>query len=439
MARRRGSRDTSGDPALDINIAEPAVFIPTYTHNPAVLRGSCTLELKESYAVKKLTVNFRGVSHVLWPHGFRDKRTVTNCNFTVYDPKDSDTGEGQNTSSGSREPMDAGVNRPPRKRCKLWRAIMNRCPSGRKDSAGLERRLLSPGTYTYSFEMILPSHLPESINVRRSHVQYNVRACIESHGLWSRKITQNKPITAVHCPAEDFVDDAEPVYVTRTWRKLIRCEIIVSRRGAALGRHLPVAFAFSELAMAKVRGVQIYLLENVQYLQRNGVVSCCGPFKRLRLYEMKDDSILSVSDSRRSSADDGRPSDEERDDCSGKEKPDHDRMAKPTDMDGTTIEVELPLPVCQIHSTDADGVEKNSMHFDTRYKNVQVNHWLEFVFFVAKNGFCDPDAPTVQKSTKIPFLLRSCYAHQANASLPAYTQSQSGKQSCTDSVVEYVE
>lgn len=69
MARRRGSRDRSGDPALDINIAEPAVFIPTYTHNPAVLRGSCTLVLKESYALKKLTVNFRGVSHVLWPHG----------------------------------------------------------------------------------------------------------------------------------------------------------------------------------------------------------------------------------------------------------------------------------------------------------------------------------------------------------------------------------
>ncbi|GAB1214103.1 hypothetical protein ATERTT37_003262 [Aspergillus terreus] len=111
--------------------------------------------------------------------------------------------------------------------------------------------------------------------------------------------------------------------------------------------------------------------------KRNGVVSCCGPFKRLRLYETKDDSILSVLDSRRSSADDGRPSDEERDDSSGKEKPDHDRMAKPTDMDGTTIEVELPLPVCQIHSTDADGVQKNSMHFDTRYKNVQVNHWLE--------------------------------------------------------------
>ncbi|KAL5355999.1 hypothetical protein BJX96DRAFT_171195 [Aspergillus floccosus] len=439
MARRRGSRDNSSDPALDINLAEPAVFIPTYTHNPAVLRGTCTLELKESYAVKKLTVNFRGVSHVLWPHGFRDKRTITNCDFTVYDPKTFDTGETKCTSRGSPESMDPRASRPSRKRCKLWRAIMDRFPPGRKDSAELEVRLLSPGTYTYNFEMILPSHLPESINVRRSHVQYNVRACMESPGIWRRKITQEKPITAVHCPAEDFVDDAEPVYVTRTWRKLLRCEIILSRRGAALGGHFPVAFAFSELAMAKVRGVQIYLLENVQYLQRNGSVSCFGPYKRMRLYETKDDLVLSVLDSRRSSADDGRPSDEERDDSLGKEKPDHDRMAKPTDMDGTTIEVELPLPVCQMHSTDTDGVHKNSMHFDTRYKNVQVNHWLEFVFFVSKNGLCDADARTVQKSTKIPFLLRSCYAHQANASLPAYTQSHNGKQSCTDSVVEYVE
>ncbi|KAL4894772.1 hypothetical protein BDV59DRAFT_200581 [Aspergillus ambiguus] len=426
MARRRGSRETAGDPALDINLAEPAVFIPTYTHNPAVLRGSCTLELKESYVVKRLTVNFRGVSQVLWPHGFRDKRTITDCNFTVFDPTQR-TGEVQ-TQCTSCRPPDALSPRPT-KRCKLWRAIRNHLPS-RRESPGSDRQL-SPGTYTYNFEMILPSHLPESINVRRSHVHYNVRASIETPGIWSRTISQNKQITAVHCPAEDYVDDAEPVYVTRTWRKLLRCEIILSRRGAALGRHLPITLTFSELAMGNVRGVEIYLLENVQYLQRNGLVSCFGPYKRMRLYEAKDDFVLSLS--RRSSADDSRPSEEERDEFVGKEGFDHDR--KPTAVEGTTLEIDLPLPVCQIHSTETDRAQKNSMHFDTRYKNVQVNHWIEVVFFVSKNGL----APPAQKSTKIPFLLRSCYAHQANASLPAYSQKHNGKQSCTDAILEYVE
>lgn len=63
------TRTKSSEPELTINFTEPAVFIPTYTHKPAVLRGSCVLKVKETLMVKRLTVNFRGVSHVHWPHG----------------------------------------------------------------------------------------------------------------------------------------------------------------------------------------------------------------------------------------------------------------------------------------------------------------------------------------------------------------------------------
>ncbi|KAF9894739.1 hypothetical protein FE257_006629 [Aspergillus nanangensis] len=429
MARRRGSRDNPVAPALDIRIAEPAVFIPTYTNNPAVLRGTCTLEVKDALVVKRLTVNFRGVSTVLWPHGFHDRRTITDSTFVVFDP-DTTKWESGVDSSG------AG-NHPAHSRCRLWNTVKNGVRSLRRPSAGSECRLLSPGTHTYNFEMILPSHLPESINVRRSRVEYNVRACMESASRWKRKITHNLPITAVHCPAEDFVDDAEPVYITRTWRKLLRCEIIVSRRGAALGRHLPVTIAFTELNIAKVRGLQVFLLENVQYLQRNGLVSCLGPYKRMLLYEAMDDFVPLISP--RGSVDDGRPSVIEREDVDVKDPLPPDRMPKPTGLDGTVVEVELPLPVCQMHSTEEDGLQK-TMHFDTRYKNVRVHHWLEFGFFVSKNGLsATNEVRPAQKTLKAPFLLRSCYAHQANASLPAYTQRPDEKQFCSDNVVECID
>lgn len=432
MARRRGSGDPPGEPTLDINIAEPAVFLPTYTNNPAVLRGTCTLELKEPLVVKRLMVNFRGVSHVLWPHGFREKRTITNCNFTVFDPEKSTARETRCNSCASTDSENLPVAGPPsQKRCKLWYALMDRMKLSRES----ESRRLSPGTYTYEFEMILPTHLPETINVRRSHVNYNIRACVTTSGFWNRKIIRDKQITAVHCPAENFVDDAEPVYITRTWRKLLRCEIIISRRGAALGRTLPLTVSFAELNMAKVRGIQIYLLENVQYLGRSGTVSCLGPYKRVRIYEAMDDLVPAVS--RRSSADDSHPSDEEREDLFGKEKKDPERMAESTGMEGTTLEIDLPLPVCMVHSNEPRGMQNKTMHFDTRYKNVHVHHWFEFVFFASKNG--SSDTPPVQKSTKAPFLLRSCFAHQANASLPAYTQNLNGKQSCTDCLIEYTE
>ena len=76
------TRTKSREPELTINLTEPAVFIPTYTHKSAVLRGSCELKIKETLMVKKLTVNFSGVSHVHWPHG---KESKMRLNKLLYD------------------------------------------------------------------------------------------------------------------------------------------------------------------------------------------------------------------------------------------------------------------------------------------------------------------------------------------------------------------
>ena len=68
-ARRLSLSDKSTEPSLEVNLTEPALFIPTYTNKPPVLRGSCVLDVREPLTARRLTVTLRGTSRVQWPHG----------------------------------------------------------------------------------------------------------------------------------------------------------------------------------------------------------------------------------------------------------------------------------------------------------------------------------------------------------------------------------
>ncbi|KAE8349629.1 arrestin domain-containing protein [Aspergillus coremiiformis] len=410
------TRTKSNEPELTINFTEPAVFIPTYTNKPAVLRGSCELKVKETLMVKRLTVNFRGVSHVHWPHGLHDSKTITDRTLTVFGPESSETGPEYHVNQENPGMLDTGRTEcnVSRQKCRLWSTITNKfCPKC-KSAPTPNYQLLSPGIYTYDFEMILPPQLPESVNVRRSHVRYNVRACVECPGPFRHNIVQNMPIAAIHCPAEDFVEDAEPVYLTRAWKRLLRCDILMSRRGAPLCHRLPVTVSFTELANASFHGLEIYLSENVQFLRKDGLVSCLGPFKRTLLYEAADDLVSTMSPSELGN---DYPAGEKGSFGVLQSAVLSELPEKPASLEGMTLNIDLALPACQDHSED------DWMHFSTEYKSVRVSHWLEFVFSMSRNGASKSgNVPVVQKIARTRLALRSCYAQQANASLPAYSQ-----------------
>ncbi|KAE8361638.1 hypothetical protein BDV27DRAFT_147647 [Aspergillus caelatus] len=365
------ARTKSSEPELTINLTEPAVFIPTYTHKPAVLRGSCELKVKETLMVKRLTVNFHGVSHVHWPHGLHDSKTITDRTLTVFGPAISGTGPQHHADQENLGMLETGSTEcnTSRQKCGLWGTITNKLCSRCKSTAAPDYQLLSPGTYTYNFEMILPPQLPESVNVRRSHVRYNVRACLEFPGHFRHNIVHNMPIAAIHCPAEDFVEDAEPVYIARAWKRLLRCDILMSRRGAPLCHILPVSVSFAELANSRFHGLQIYISENVQFLRKDGLVSCLGPFKRRLLYEAAEDFVPTLPPYRFGEDDDhlsekssfGVQESVVLSECED----------KPATSEGMTLNIDLVLPTCQDHSED------NWMHFSTEYKSARVYHWLD--------------------------------------------------------------
>lgn len=296
---------------------------------------------------------------------------------------------------------------------RLWNSFQKKLhPAGPRKTSGSKHPVLSPGVYEYGFEMVLPPRLPESICVRGSHVQYCVEACIERPGRLSHPITQTMPVVAVHCPEDDFLEDAEPVYISRNWRHLLHCEVTMARSGAALGDQLPVVVSLEELANAKIKGLKIFLSENTQYLQRNGLESCLGPFKRVLLHDASEDSLTAKSpelaqDDAPRSSDENTPSEDDWSDATEKS-----RLTNETKLD---INLSLPKAIALTHP-ESDG--KLNMHFDTKYQNVQVSHWLEFEFTLSRHG--SSGSTDVLKTAKAPFVLRSSYAHPANASLPTY-------------------
>ncbi|CAK46634.1 hypothetical protein CBS115989_9293 [Aspergillus niger] len=421
--RKLYAHDDSSDLSLDLNITEPAVFVPTFTNKPAVLRGTCQLRLKHDLTVKRLTVNFRGTSRVTWPHGLHDTQTVTDSTLTLVSPQSSDPAL-PCYSSALSEGRKSTWHKDKRK-------LQNAAPStlcvdgNWGKAAGSKYQRLPAGTHTYEFEMVLHSHLPESIEIRQSHVQYRVRACVECPGFLRRSFAKKQAIATVHCPAEDDVEDAEPAYIARAWKGLLQCGILVSRRGAPLGDRLPVTVSLTELRKAEFRGLQVFLSENVQYHQKDGLACCPGPFRRVILYEKVEMTGPTMSLHRAENVDDERPVSATKGDGA------HAKLVGDPEIpngletaeEETVLNLTLQLPGCHLHcvSTGTQG-----MHYDTNYKNVRVSHWLEFVFMVTPrdNTLGSSTERIVQKVAKVPLTLRSCYAQHANASLPAYCDAE---------------
>ncbi|KAI9042751.1 uncharacterized protein KD926_005081 [Aspergillus affinis] len=426
-----GGRRSATETGLDIVSMEPALFIPPCANKPVVFRGSCILNVHEKLPVKRLTVNLRGTSNVKWSYSRHEMRTFTDCKMVVLGPESSEQASKMQKAAFVESPdCDRASCHASQENGRLWDSLQKRLQSkGTSKKSGSKYELLSPGVYEYGFEMVLPPDLPESICVRGSNVQYNVEACLELPGRFSHPITQNMPIAAVHCPEDDFLEDAEPVYISRNWKHLLHCEVTLSRRGAALGDQLPVAVSLEQLGNAKLHGLKIYLSENTQYLQRNGLESCLGPFKRVLLHEAVGDSLSLRSSSQADTQDDSTESNDEstpmEDDLGA------DATEKPGVADEAKLEINLSLPkAIALTKPESDG--KLNMHFDTKYQNVQVSHWLEFEFTMSRHGSSGPSE--VVKMTRAPFVLRSCYAQPANASPPAYDSESESAPSYEDAV-----
>lgn len=238
-------------------------------------------------------------------------------------------------------------------------------------------RVFQPGDYIYNFELPLESCLPETIAVDLGSVKYELEGVIERPGAFRPNLVGKKDVTLIRCPAETSLECSEPIAISRTWEDQLHYDIVISGKSFPLGSTIPIAFKLTPLAKVRCHRIKIFITENIEYSCKNKKVHRLDPTKKVQLFEKRADAP-STSTFAGSSArilagggfsledtagglnlDSSNGSDNLLGDLNGAEN------IGPTEM-----EFSVQLPGCNVK-------EKERIHFDTTYQNIQVHHWIK--------------------------------------------------------------
>lgn len=379
--------------SLDINLMEPALFLSSHPKRPAVLRGSCILNVRETAKIKKVALHLNGRSDVYWLNGglLKSVETTLACfhrmpvssQNALLMPTHVDVHEKEIVANHTLTLFDADSLNPavsspattPPLLGKLARQL-----GQKKKTLPPTAHVLEAGRHVYKFELVLDQESPESIHLKRAKVFYLLQAVVHcpksglrKHGRKSKKITKTRHIPVIRCPVDSFLQSIEPVCMVRSWRnQLFHHEIIVSAKAAPLGHQLPVSISLAApRSSAYCSYLAVSVIENVRYMSKNDPLRSVNSNKRILLF--KDDSVLSGSTSWHNPPDGTADDDGEDDDNNGS----YHIEAWPEKLDvrpaGLELNLQLQLPPCRTHAMN-DSLQ---MHCDAEYKNVRVSHSLE--------------------------------------------------------------
>jgi arrestin-related trafficking adapter 3/6 len=243
-------------------------------------------------------------------------------------------------------------------------------------------RTFQPGDYVYNFELPLDSHLPETISVDLGSVKYNLEACIERAGAFRQKLVGSKEIPVIRAPAENSLEQVEPIAISRTWEDQLHYDIVISGKSFPLGSQIPIAFKLTPLAKVQCHRIKVLVTENIEYWANNRKVHRLEQHRKIPLLEKRSDGptcstypgstvrILSGGgvdfDSRAAAA-------------AGNEdiRTDNDNnllgnLEGEHNVGPTEMEFSVQLPSCS-----AMKEKRDKIHLDTTFRDIQVHHWIK--------------------------------------------------------------
>lgn len=246
-----------------------------------------------------------------------------------------------------------------------------------KDSVAVKGyRVFQPGEYIYNFELPVESCMPETIDVELGSVKYELEAVLERHGAFRPKLVGKKEVVMIRCPSESSLEATEPIAISRTWEDQMHYDIVISGKSFPLGSKIPIAFKLTPLAKVKCHRVKIFITENIEYSCKGRRIHRIDPTKKILLYEKRADgndtqafpgsssTFISgggiVGNGASSEAPQGSVlADNLLGDLTGEQN-----------LGPTEMEFNVQLPGCGVK-------EKERIHFDTTYKDIQVHHWIK--------------------------------------------------------------
>lgn len=237
-------------------------------------------------------------------------------------------------------------------------------------------RVFTPGDYIYNFELPLESCLPETISTDLGSVKYELEGVIERPGAFRTNLVGKKDVTLIRCPAEASLECSEPIAISRTWEDQLHYDIVISGKSFPLGSTIPIAFKLTPLAKVRCHRIKIFITENIEYSCKNKKVHRLDPTKKVQLFEKRADgpstSTFAGSSARVIAGGGFAPSEtgngRDIDSSNGSDNllgDLHGEHIGPTEM-----EFQVQLPGCNVK-------EKDRIHFDTTYPNIQVHHWIK--------------------------------------------------------------
>ena len=235
-------------------------------------------------------------------------------------------------------------------------------------------RLFQAGDYVYNFELPIEGCLPESIVCDLGSVKYELEATIERAGAFRPNLVGKKDVVLIRCPADTSLEQVEPIAISRNWEDQLHYDIVISGKSFPLGSTIPIAFKLTPLAKVRCHRIKIFVTENVEYFCRNKKVHRIEPTRKIQLFEKRADapanSTFPGSSARFLS---GGPTHDYSDGSQPSSGVAPDSLLGDLTGDNigpTEMELSVQLPGCR-------SKDKERIHFDTTYQNIQVHHWIK--------------------------------------------------------------
>lgn len=305
--------------------------------------------------------------------------SVVNCPLTLFNSKKDSKAQFQFQAKESEKPIASVTEvEVPEKKFKRLRKVVDKFHlRSQRTEPDVKSKWFSPGKYSYDFEMILHSSLPESTFVEGAIVRYHLKASVKCHSKL-RGMYKTTEIEAVRCPADAYVEDSMGGNWSLPLPGVMDIDITTPRKGIALEDSLPVSFQFRGHSNTKFHKLDVYLVEDVTYYTRNGAKAGRAPSKKMFLYETQNHDLRPDAHGEKEVK---RP-EEDLDIFEAKSTsfPMSSGICNTTDGEEDPVcqtfdlHMDLPMPKCKSHR-GAPG--SRYMHSDTKLPSLEVKHSLE--------------------------------------------------------------
>ncbi|KAI4185622.1 MAG: hypothetical protein LQ346_005859 [Caloplaca aetnensis] len=409
--------------SISITLAEPLLFLQGFDQSElgnrttSMLRGSLQLKVSKSAKIKTVSLNFRGRAETEWPEGipprkteFKDKESIMNHTWPFFNAQfqtaeygsgadvvrpvkgpttsTKELGVSANPAADHLRRHSGAANLTPKDAKRLSLHVSQSRSFGKGDSgtgsvAQKGYRTFTPGDYIYNFELPIDSRLPETIDVELGKVRYELEATVERAGAFRANLIGAKEVQLIRAPAEGSLEQVEPIAISRNWEDQLHYDIVISGKSFPLGAQVPIAFKLTPLAKVQCHRIKVFLTENIQYYTSNKRVHRLEPTRKIQLLEKRADAVSSSAfpgSSVRITAGGGISYDGRAAAARGDENVARDVTNLLGNLEGghnvgpTEMEFSVQLPSC---SAMGERDRSQTIHFDTTYHNIQVNHWIK--------------------------------------------------------------